>query len=140
MNRKASIPLNVVLAVLVVLRTMIAPGYMPGGEGWPVALCPDGLDRASIGVLFGHDHRHEGHGRDHHRPDKAGESQPHAGWDLESCALGATLAQAALPGAEVTALAIPAPLIPGILRPRAVADTRSELPRARSPPMKVVRA
>src|SRR6056297_1474763 len=98
MRRSTPNRLQFLLSAALALRAMIAPGYMPGGDGWPVRLCPDGLDGAFVAALFGDEHQH--HGRDHARSSDVGhenhdsnkaEPQPHAGWNLERCALGASL-------------------------------------------------
>lgn len=145
MLRAASKRLHILLGVLLVLRAMIAPGYMPGGDGWPVRLCPDGLDSALVAVLFGDEHQH--HGPGHARSsdvahDDAGgnrdEPQPHAGWNLERCALGASLAQVALPGVDATPFQLLAHYIPEVLPPQADPALRIERPRARSPPVRLV--
>src|SRR6056297_24312 len=145
MRRTAPTRWHIFLAWALALRAMIAPGYMPGGDGWPVRLCPDGLDSELVAVLFGGDHQH--HGAGHARSsdvadDDDGGTQgpppPHAGWNLERCALGQSLAQAALPGADVAPLQLLPHYIPEVLPARADPALRIERPRARAPPFRLV--
>lgn len=145
MPNTASKRVHIFLTAALALRAMIAPGYMPGGDGWPVRLCPDGLDRAFAAALFGDDHRHHGHshagssnvtGKDD--GGGRGEPQPHAGWNLERCALGASLALAALPGADATSLQLLPHYVPEVIPARADPALRIEQPRARSPPYRLV--
>jgi len=145
MSTSVSTRLHMTLAALLALRAMIAPGYMPGGDGWPVRLCPDGLDSAFVTELFGADHQH--HGLGHARSsdvahDEDGgnqdEPQPRAGWSLERCALGASLAQVTLAGADATPLQPLPHYIPEGLPAQADPALRTERPRARSPPVRVV--
>jgi len=145
MRRTAPTRWHIFLAWALALRAMIAPGYMPGGDGWPVRLCPDGLDSALVAVLFGGDHQHHGagHARSSDLADdddggKQGPPSPHAGWNLERCALGASLAQVALPGADATPLQLLPHCIPEALPTQADPALRIEWPRARSPPARLV--
>lgn len=136
---------HVFLALALALRAMIAPGYMPGGDGWPVRLCPDGLDSALVAVLFGDDHQHHGPGHARssdvahdHDGGNQDPSPPHAGWNLERCALGASLAQVALLGADAAPLQVLPHYIPQALPALADPLLRIERPRARSPPARLV--
>jgi len=145
MSTSVSTRLHITLAALLALRAMVAPGYMPGGDGWPVRLCPDGLDSAFVALLFDDGHQHHGHGHARssdvaHDEDGGNQNEPqsHAGWNLERCALGASLAQVALAGADATPLQLLPHYIPEVLPAQADPALRVERPRARSPPVPLV--
>lgn len=93
------------LIASIVLRGMIAPGYMPSAlaDGYPVTLCPQGLDRgwyelisvpaaAEAYHLHNHHHTHDQIGDDH--DDSALDLE--ADHPLERCALGNALKMTAL--------------------------------------------
>lgn len=140
MTRTAKTRLHIALAALLVLRAMVAPGYMAGGQGWPVQLCHEGLAGAQLALLFGHASTHPeagdpASGQRHPAPEAP---QPASDWTLEPCALIASLAHAALPGTEMPVLPRPGDLAPALYPLPVAPVSRVERPRARSPPVAVV--
>jgi len=107
------------LALLVLVRGLVTPGYMPSSwaDGSPVTLCPQGLDAswfASISSTTGempgaHAHHHHGHHQAHstavndHATNQTDRSPPggEADHPLDRCALGSALNLLALPATEI---------------------------------------
>ncbi|MCA1778118.1 MAG: hypothetical protein LC637_01675 [Xanthomonadaceae bacterium] len=119
------------LIMVVVLRGMIAPGFMPGGGGWPVQLCPDGLSPDIVALITAPDAANT---HDHGIVDD-GSTSGHESWALERCALGAALAQAALPVIGISLAAVSNPLEFHRARLSRVIARPASAPRARGPPV-----
>jgi len=87
LNRPPSMIVRVALAVLL-FRAFIPSGFMPApvGSGWPLQLCPNGLNTAAIETLFKH--------HDHHHASDPGTGIDH----IEQCQFGLQLGAAYLPG------------------------------------------
>ena len=122
--------LHAFLLPALLVRGLMVPGYMPGGEDGPLQLCPQGLPAAAVAVLFQHvDH-------DHARSGAPGDPEEgRTGGAMERCPLGGSLAQSAVPAAEFAiAVLHPAQFTTGLLDrllPRAAERTH----RARAPPL-----
>jgi hypothetical protein len=56
-NRRTHKWLATVLIVAVLLRSLIPPGYMPGGSHW-LMFCPDGLPEQMLAHHAAHSHHH----------------------------------------------------------------------------------
>ncbi len=97
---------HALFALALLVRGMTVPGYMAGGDGWPVQLCPEGLLPVSVALLFGdgdstnsHHHGHADTG-DGSGPAESGISK------IERCTLGGSTGPALLSGSTI-ALPIP---------------------------------
>jgi len=119
------------LVAVVLLRGMIAPGFMPGGGGWPVKLCPDGLS-PDIVALITAPGAAKAHGHGNHDD---GSMPGHESWTLERCALGAALAQAALPVGSMPIPAVSDPVDFDRAGFSNVIARPTSPPRARGPPV-----
>jgi len=120
---------HALFALVLLVRGMAVPGYMAGGDGWPVQLCPEGLAPSALTLLFGagsSQHSHHSGPDAATNPDESGQPLPgeYGGTgSAERCMLGGSTAPALLPS--------------GPAAPAAAADLAFDLPTLR---VAVVRA
>jgi hypothetical protein len=118
--------LSLTLVATLLLRSLIAPGYMPDGEGsGAFRICHSGLDDAATEMLFG---VHAGHGHG------SGEAEDGLTND-QLCPLGDGLSPASLPvapGVEVLAPPATAPPVPATILATQSSSVGFE---ARAPPV-----
>jgi hypothetical protein len=123
--------LSSALVATLLLRSLVAPGYMPSdsGAGFGVALCHSGMPAAAAALLGGGEHHHP-----HHHGHESDDSPELTSDDL--CPLGEGLTAAALITPEPPSIA----LLPRGIRPELLKHSRLPPPgvagySARAPPV-----
>lgn len=117
--------LHLALAATLLLRGLIAPGYMPDGDGsLGLRLCPAGLGEPLAGALFGDDLGHSHH--DHHGDELTSD---------ELCPLGDGLGSASLTTVTQPGVVVPRPTRPLEPAPARRASANPAFFSARAPPV-----
>lgn len=136
--------MHALLIGVLLVRAMVAPGFMPGAlSAGPLQLCPNGLPAHAAALLFAADDpAHAGHHADHAHAHHAGHGDappPEAPAPLDSshyeqCSIGEALSQVALTAEAFVALAVLRPLPPDARSHSRFAGRAEIVPRARGPP------